>query len=80
MPDEAKIFFKYGDELTVKNGVVYKVRKVVIPPLLQANMIERTHYSHVGSVARLRRARDALFGIGMAAEICEIYIEMPTKQ
>ena len=71
-PDEAKAFFGHRDELILEDGVVYKGSKVVIPQPCQADMIEKTHHSHTGIEACLRRAHDVLFWPGMAAQIREV--------
>ena len=74
LPNSIKVFFAHRDELTVDNGVVYKGSRVVIPPALQPEMISKTHYSHIGIAACLRRARDVLFWPGMANQMREFIL------
>ena len=77
VPNEIKAYFPHRDELTVDEGIVFKGAKVVIPPSLQKEMVEKTHYSHIGIGVCLWRARDVLFWPGMAAQIREFVLQCP---
>jgi len=44
----AQPFFKYRDEMTLQNGLVFKGTKIVVPESLRRGMIEETHKSHQG--------------------------------
>ena len=57
------------DELTIQNGILIKGMKVVIPQALKHEMIKRTHSSHLGIEASLRKARDMIYWPGMNADI-----------
>ena len=63
-------FWNNGDELTIQNEILFKGTKVVIPQVLRHDMIKRTHSSHLGVEASLRKPRDVIYWPGMNAEIC----------
>ena len=69
VPLAIRAFWPYRDELVVDNGMVFKGTKVVIPKSMRALMLQRTHASHQGPEACVRRARDVMFWPGMASEI-----------
>ena len=79
VPNEIQAYFPHCDELTVDEGIVLKGAKMVIPPSLQKEMVEKTHYSHIGIGASLRRAQDVLFWPGMAAQIREFVLQCPRR-
>ena len=55
------MYWGYRDEITVQNGVLFKGPRVVVPRSLQAEMLVRTHASHQGAEAGIRRAREVIF-------------------
>ena len=69
VPTSAQLFFKYRDEMTLQNGLVFKGTKIVVPESLRRDMIEETHKSHQGLQACLRRAREVFFWPGMSAQL-----------
>ena len=64
-------FWNNPDELTIQNGILFKGMKVVVPQALRHEMIKRTHSSHLGIEASLRKARDVIYWPGMNIEIRE---------
>ena len=64
-PKDLLPYFNYRDELTIHDGVVYRVDRIVIPTSLRREMKEKIHNCN----SRLRRARDVIFWPGMSAEI-----------
>ena len=71
-------FWNNRDELTIQNGILFKGMKVVIPQALRHEMIKRTHSSHLGIEASLRKARDVIYWPGMNAEIREFIRQCST--
>ena len=49
-----RMYWGYRDEVTAQNGVLYKGSRVIIPKLLQKQMLLRTHSSHQGAEAYIR--------------------------
>lgn len=79
-------YWNFREELTVQNGVLYKGTRVIIPPAMKPEMLQRIHASHQGVDACIRRARDSLYWPNMTVDIrehvakCSTCCEMSTKQ
>jgi hypothetical protein len=71
-------YYSVRDEISVQDGLLCRGERVIVPISLRQEMVERTHSSHVGIEACLRRARECLYWPGMNADIkkhvqkCEI--------
>ena len=70
VPSGAQPFFKYREELTIQNGLVFKGTKITVPESLRWSM--ETHRSHQGLQAYLQRAREVFFWPGMSAQLKEL--------
>ena len=64
-------FWNNQDELTIQNGILFKCIKVAVPQVLEHEMIKRTHSSHLGIEASLRKTRGVIYLPGMYAEILD---------
>ena len=75
-------YWKYKEELTVQEGVLYKGMKVIVPASVRSQMIARTQSSHLGPDACVRRAHDVLFWPSMADQIknCEVSNDFLARQ
>ena len=80
-------YWNFRDELTVAKGLVLKGTKIVVPKVLQSEMLERTREGHLGITKSLRRAREAVFWPGMSTAVvqkienCSVCIEhQPSQQ
>ncbi|UYV81622.1 K02A2.6-like [Cordylochernes scorpioides] len=71
VPREAMEYWKFRDELTEQDGIIYKGQKVIIPKTLRSELINRVHASHHGVAASLAKARQAIFWPGMNQSIKE---------
>ena len=72
VPTKAQPFFKYREEMTLYNGLIFKGTKIVVPESLHRSMLEETHKSHQGLQACLQRAREVFFWPGMSAQLKEL--------
>ena len=54
-------YWDYKEELTIYDDLIFKRNKVVIPAVLQKEMLKIVHQPHLGVEASKRRAREALF-------------------
>jgi len=59
----------YQDEISLHNGVLFRNHRIIVPKLLQAEILSRIHSSHLGAESCLRKARDVVFWPGMSIEI-----------
>jgi len=79
-------FWTYRDELTLKNGVLFKNQRLIIPKVLRTEVTSRIHSSHLVIEACLRKARDLVFWPSMNADIkeavtiCSVCAEFQAKQ
>ncbi|UYV74330.1 K02A2.6-like [Cordylochernes scorpioides] len=71
VPMEAMEYWKFRDELTEQDGIIYKGPKVIIPKTLRSELLNRVHASHHGVAASLAKARQAIFWPGMNQSIKE---------
>jgi transposase InsO family protein len=71
LPDPAKPYFNFRDEMALYDGIVYRGERVVIPKSLRREMMKEAHSSHMGQQNTLRRARECMYWPQMAAEISE---------
>ncbi|XP_062610719.1 uncharacterized protein K02A2.6-like [Saccostrea cucullata] len=69
VPIPIRPYWNVRDSLTVQDGIIYHSSRVVIPKALRPELLRRTHSSHVGIEACLRRARDSLYWPLMNEEI-----------
>ena len=84
---QVREYWNFRDELTVAKGLVLKGSKIVVPKVLQSEMLERIHEGHLGITKSLRRAREAVFWPGMSTAVvqkienCSVCIEhQPSQQ
>ncbi|XP_062716630.1 uncharacterized protein K02A2.6-like [Aedes albopictus] len=71
VPDSAKMFFKYRNELSTQEGIIYRNDRIVVPYTLRRKLTAKVHVSHNGMEATLKLARANLFWPGMSAQIKE---------
>ncbi|KAI8517525.1 hypothetical protein Bbelb_035420 [Branchiostoma belcheri] len=84
---EIRDYLTFRDEISMHDDVIYKGQAIVIPAELREEMIQKTHVSHQGAEACIRRARETIFWPGMSAQlrerigrcdVCKTY--QPTQQ
>ena len=68
-PASLKPYQSFQGEMTVQNGLIYRGMRVIVPKVMQAEMLKKIHASHQGIDASLRRAKDVIFWPGMTAQI-----------
>jgi len=66
---ELQQYMPFCDELSVKNGLIFKGTSLFVPHAIRQEMIERAHMSHIGINGCIRRAREAVFWPKMSADI-----------
>ena len=68
-------YWCYRDEISVHNGVLFKNHRVIVPKLMQEEVLSRIHSSHLGIESCLRKAKDVVFWPGMSSQIKETVSE-----
>ena len=85
VPPELIPYYPYRDELSVSNGMIYKLHDILIPPNLQAQTLKTLHQSHQGMEKTKRLARECIFWPGMSSQIdhlvskCTICMQQKNK-
>jgi hypothetical protein len=69
VPQHARQFYLFRDELTLDNDIVMKGLKAVIPQSLQATYVKLLHDGHIGAESTKRRARDIVYWLSMSHDI-----------
>jgi len=72
VPVSIRQYYTFRDEITVQNGVLFKGQRIIVPRSMQEIMLKKTHSTHQGIEACIRRAKDSLFWIGMGTQIQEL--------
>jgi transposase InsO family protein len=77
-------YFNYRDEIVTQSGLILKCDRVIIPPKLRKEILEKLHSSHLGISGCLSRARECVFWPGLASELeryvstCDVCRQMET--
>lgn len=62
-------YSQYRDELSVLDGILFKGTRIVVPRVLQNNMLIKIHEGHLGMEKSKRRAKAVLYWPGMGSDI-----------
>ena len=76
VPQLARKFYTFRDELTIQDDIVMKGLKPVIPQSLQATYVKLLHEGHIGTESTKRRGRDIVFWLSMSHDIimCQVAV------
>lgn len=69
VPMEAKPFYKYRNELSTQDGLVFRNDRIVIPSSLYRSVADKLHVGHTGIESTLKLARENVFWPGMSNQI-----------
>ncbi len=72
LPENLKRFWSMREELYVIDGVPFKDKKMLIPQVLRAIVLEGLHAGHQGVNSMLANARSRFFWPGLDAEVRQI--------
>lgn len=79
-------YWNYRDELVISNNLILKGSRILIPPRIVDEILDRLHISHSGIEYTLRLAKEAVFWPNMAERIkeriskCEICLKHSSNQ
>jgi len=71
VPIASREYWNYKEEISLHNGILFKRERIIIPKAIRPEIISRSHASHLGIEACLRKAQDTVFWSGMNSEIKE---------
>ena len=69
LSESLRPYWNYRDELSVKNGIIYKGTQVMVPQSMHKEMLRKIHANHFGAESNIRMAREVLFWPGMRKSI-----------
>lgn len=72
IPDSAKMYFCYRNELSSQDGLIFRNDRILVPHVLRRSLVESCHASHNGIEATLKLARANLFWPGMNSQIKDV--------
>ena len=86
LPLSLTSYFNYRDELSVKDGIVLRGERVVIPASMRHEMKMKVHAGHTGINSCLRCAQELIYWPGILVEIrqyvetCDVCASYASKQ
>ena len=69
VPDAARPYFDFRDQMTIQDQLVFKGSVVVIPAALRLEMMAKCHATHIGIEGCLRRARESMYWPRMSSDL-----------
>ena len=78
LSEEIKVYFKYRDELSTEDGLIFRGDRVIIPNSMRQEIKETIHGAHLGIEGCLRKARVCVYWPSMNADIKEFISECET--
>jgi hypothetical protein len=69
VPDDLRPYWNVRDEISISDGLLFKLDKIIVPKSLQPAMLKLLHDSHMGIEKTKARARQILFWPCMAKDI-----------
>ncbi|KAM7306991.1 uncharacterized protein ISCGN_010627 [Ixodes scapularis] len=77
---EARKYGSVASELTTVQGLLMRNNRLVIPPVMRQDILERLHSGHQGIVRCRARARDSVWWPGISQQIHDYVNMCPTCQ
>lgn len=68
-PHEIQNYWTFQEELAVKDGLIYRGARLVVPINMVREVCEALHQAHQSAETMLRRARDILYWPGMVDDL-----------
>ncbi|XP_029055276.2 uncharacterized protein K02A2.6-like, partial [Osmia bicornis bicornis] len=76
--NDVKFYFKYQNELSVQDNMLFFNYRLVIPSSLRQNMLKLLHESHLGIEKTKARARQLIYWPGLMNEIENMILKCAT--
>ena len=71
LPQELHTFWNYKEDLSMKNGLITKGARLLIPSTLRKKVLEQIHDGHLGIEKCMLKARESVFRPGFSNDIHE---------
>ena len=72
VPVPLKPYWSFRDELAVEDGIAMKSHRIIIPAILQKDILTKLHAAHQGTEKTKLRARTSVYWRGLNKDIDEI--------
>ena len=69
VPDTARPYFDFRDQMTTQDQLVFKGPVVVVPAALRSEMMAKCHATHIRTEGCLRRARESMYWPRMSSDL-----------
>ena len=69
LSNTAKEYWNFRDELYAKDGLLFKAGRIVVPPSMRRDTLQKLHIGHPGCERTKERARQHVFWPGISAAI-----------
>lgn len=78
LEESLRPYWSYKEELSLNNDIIYKGTQVLVPRVMQSDMLKKIHVNHLGAESNIRMAREVLFWPGMRKAIQDMCNACPT--
>ena len=69
LPQDLHTFWNYREDLSMKNGLITKGARLLIPSTLRKKVLEQIHDGHLGIEKYMLKARESVFWPGISNDI-----------
>ncbi|XP_018497479.1 uncharacterized protein LOC100909341, partial [Galendromus occidentalis] len=69
LPEGARLYWPYRDEIHVEEGIVMRSNRIIVPKAKRSEVLQQLHQGHCGEVKMKNRARNALYWPSMNKDI-----------
>ena len=78
LPGMFKPYLTVATEFSIKDGLLMRGRRIVVPAVLQKQILDRLHTGHQGITKCRQRARQSVWWLHISAQIEELIRKCPT--
>ena len=78
LPGMFKPYLTVATEFSIKEGLLMRGRRIVVPAVLQKEILDRLHTGHQGITKCRQRARQSVWWLHISAQIEELIRKCPT--
>ena len=69
LPTSIRSYWAFRGELSVEDGILLKVTRIIIPESMQSFILDRLHYGHLSIEKTRLRAKDSVYWININRDI-----------
>lgn len=69
LSDKMKVYWEFRGDITLQKGILMKGSRLIIPEIMQEEMIQRIHDAHQGIAKCRERAKLSVWWIGLSKQL-----------